>query len=133
MISNPISFFAGGSGRDSLRDFTYTPGHKLYHFSPNDNQLSNTMEHNLIFFANDEDHARQIFKDMCEFVLDCLTAQAKHYRETRSPNNEEFLVRDKYTFERFSIYLEKVDTIRFTEAPINQFYKVGWAVNDTIR
>jgi hypothetical protein len=69
----------------------------------------------MIFFANDMDHARIILKLMIEFV-----ANSKHYQDYRGIQK------------RYKNYLENFDKITITEAPTSQFYKVGWADNDTI-
>jgi hypothetical protein len=117
-ISNPCTWFINGHDEES---FTYEGGSILYHFSPNDNGLSGTMENNVIFFANDEDHARDILRRMLEFRMQCekkYQADEKHLSSGRS-----------YLAEG---YLKDIDNIKFTLAPINQFYVVGWACNDTI-
>lgn len=113
MISNPCTWFINGNETES---FTYEGGTKLYHFSPYDNGLSSTMECNIIFLANDEKHALDVLKRMLEFRIARLT---KESGGNPGDANE---------------YLKalKDGRVKIYEAPSNQFYKVGWAENDTI-
>lgn len=122
MISNPCSWFATGGNSEDIVEFIYEGGTYLYHFSPHDNGLSGTMETNIVFFANDEEHARDVFRRMLLCRLDC---------------EEKFLKAEGSSHHRYGVskaegYLACIDDIKFTLAPVNQFYVVGWACNDTI-
>lgn len=120
MISNPIKFFVTGSEQKS---FEYEGGKILFHFSPYDNGLSNTFEDNVVFFANDEKHAINVFKRMLKFGIQCS-------RE-RGPGSSGY---SSYRKKRFEAYIDALNSgkIKLTKAPMNQFYIVGWASNDTL-
>lgn len=116
MISNPVKF----GYCESEKQFTYEGGKQLFHFSPHDNNLSTTMENNLIFFADDETHALKVLEKMFKFTI-------KHAVEEKG-------VFSKGTSERFSEYLTalRAGKLKVKPAPMNQFYEVGWASNDTV-
>jgi len=116
MISNPCTWFINGGETES---FTYEGGTKLYHFSPYDNGLSSIMECNIIFLANDEKHALDVLKRMLKFRL---TINEK-YKSSNSRNSE-----------CANEYLKAIEggRAKVSLAPVNQFYQVGWAENDTI-
>lgn len=132
MISNPVNFYLNSAtDRDAV--FTYEGGTKLYHFSPYDNNLSNSLENNVIFFANDEKHAKDILLRMFKFVVDIQVLKASNHKIKKyDPHSLEFSELATKTAKRFQEYIDKLDLIKVTEAPMNQFYKVGWACNDTL-
>ena len=135
MISNYCSFFINGGERVS---FTYEGGSTLFHFCPHDNQLESHLVCNVIFFANDEQHALVVLKRMFEFRIKAF--------ETYSQNNKEYIEKYGYGFmqdhesshnanvEMIKEWLKALmeGKIKVTKAPMNQFYKVGWASNDTL-
>lgn len=129
MISNPASFFVTGSNKE---EFTYKGGNKLYHFSPYDNNLSTTLENNIVLFANDEQHALSILIDLFQFAIVSAAnyiAQSKEQEYYHS-----FISSAEEKQKRFSKYIDaiKTDKVKLTEAPTNQVYIVGWAANDSI-
>lgn len=130
MISNPVTLFAGGGDSEHLRRFTYKGGKYLYHFSPYDNGLSRSLECNIVFFANDEQHAFKVLERMFRFVVSCHRKQIRYYKK----NPADHSVLTDQSFKRFSGYLKALQEgkITITKAPTNQFYKVGWASNDTL-
>jgi hypothetical protein len=107
MISNPFN------------QFTYKPGKKLYHFDASDTSeigsnipgWESYMGLNVIFFADDEKHAAKIFEDMLNFRL--------KGKKTSNYGDAQVILDNKHKW-------------KFTPAPTNQFYHVGWADNDTI-
>lgn len=138
MISNPCTWFAGGVSFENQKSFTYqtSPGSiYLWHFSPYDNQLSNTMENNIVWFASDEKEALKILREIFEFRLQCAYAQSKYYQKENARHSEEFDYRTKGAIEYYLGYLKALDNdaIKISKAPTNQFYTVGWASNDVLR
>lgn len=131
-ISNPVCLFAGGGNEEDEREFTYEGGSTLFHFSPHDNGLSGTMENNLVFFANDDAHARDVLRRMFEFVIECCRKQSEYYLGRKHRHDEEFHGRTRATANKFKLYLSEIDTIKIPMAPTNQFYIVGWASNDNV-
>jgi len=115
MISNPCNWFING---DETESFTYEGGTKLYHFSPYDNGLSSSMECNIIFLANDEKHALDVLKRMLKFRL---AIDEKYKSSCGNPGDA-------------NEYLKAIEAglAKVSLAPVNQFYRVGWAENDTI-
>lgn len=133
MISNPATFFVNGS---KTKSFTHEGGSRLFHFSPYDNKLSTTLENNLVFFANDEEHAADIFRRLIKFAIECGEKYIKSKEQGKKGiHDDDFVERAYKQNKRFIDYLEALakGKIKFTEAPTNQFYEVGWASNDTIR
>lgn len=122
MISNPISFFVNGS---ETRSFTYEGGKNLYHFSPNFSGLSETMEMNLIFFADDINHAKEVLERMMLFALKCFNIDYV-------PDHPELAGKRTYDQEKFIGLLDNKDKWVIIPIETNQFFKVGWASNDTI-
>lgn len=128
MISNPCTWFGGKGGSYHDREkFEYEGGSKLYHFSPDIN-LHIVFDHwrpiNLIFFANDEKHAADIIERMLKFRMECMKA----YEEDRGTDYS----RGELTRQLPQLLLDNKDKWVFELAPVNQFYNVGWACNDTI-
>ena len=132
MISNPCTFFVSGNAQEK---FTYEGGTTLFHFSPNDNGISKYMENNLIFFANNEEHALEVLKQMFQFAISCKAKHLKCLSSEKSVHWEEFYERAKEEEQKFSSYIKLIEEgkIRLTKAPTNQFFIVGWASNDTIK
>jgi hypothetical protein len=128
MISNPARFFISGNEE---RSFTYEGGSKLFHFSPYANKFSQTLENNLVFFANDHDHAIDVLKRMLEFALEC---KMEYLKNKIGVHADELKDEARRSCKNFSMYLEMIEAgrIKLTEAPMNQFMKVTWADNDSI-
>jgi hypothetical protein len=129
MISNPVSLFSGGGSHKDIKEFIYEGGSKLYHFSPHDNNLSNTFENNLVFFADNEIHAKDVLKRMFKFAIECNNTQIEYHK---TQYHQDYFDWRGDTTKRFQGYLDNLDKIKVPEAPINQFYIVGWASNDNI-
>lgn len=132
MISNPAKFFVTGSKE---KWFTYEGGDKLFHFSPNDNNLSTYMDCNIILFANDEKHGLSILHDMFQFAIDCKREYIKYKTGNKvSYSDEELIEYAEHDVKDFIKYRDaiKAGKVKLTLAPKNQIYKVGWADNDDI-
>lgn len=86
----------------------------------------------VVFFANDEAHARDVFRRMLEFRLDHARKQGVYYNEVSGVHHDKYSSREKKTMEMVEDWLSRIDEAVFTEAPTNQFFTVGWAFNDTI-
>lgn len=67
MISNPCTWFVNGHDKES---FIYEGGKILYHFCPNDNGLEKHMTCNVVFFADNEQHALMVLARMLEFGIE---------------------------------------------------------------
>lgn len=139
MVSNPCTWFATGGGFDDLKSFTYEGGSTLFHFSTKmlESELfKNWIPVNVVFFANDEKHAVEVLIRMFEFLLDCKaqylsyidgkgknTAHADYYKERAEKESSTVMV----------ILGElRSGAVLPEKAPTNQFYKVGFASNDTM-
>ena len=131
MLSNPIELFVTGN---NLEGFTYEGGSKLFHFSSHDNGLTKNMEVNVIFMADDLGHAENVLARMFAFVV-AKSLQYAAYKDQHDPKDRNlFALQARAKANQYSGWLialaEKNITIK--EAPTGQFYKVGWACNDTI-
>lgn len=126
MISNPMTYFVNGQER---RQFLYEGGSKLYHFSPYDNGLTDTMEDNVVFWANDPEHARQVLERAVAFAKDCLRQYRRHLNETTLRASDDL----EYVEGKLAKYLQAVEgnSLVIRECPTNQFMVVNWASNDT--
>lgn len=122
MISNPASFFINGYEE---KEFIYEGGTTLYHFSPIANKLSEHMDCNIIFFANDEKHALDVLQRMFKFALECIS----QYEQNKDATDRSVHRKDK--FQKF-LKASEANKIKVSLAPTNQFFKVGWADNDTL-
>lgn len=135
MIANPATFFISGS---EYKSFTYEGGAKLFHWSPYASGLSTSMESNVMFFANDVDHARDVLGRLFEFWIDCNDLYIAHGRE--SDKKRRIAVNDYHGFVSakeaetrvLRRYLTVLDVMKFDEVPTNQFFKVSWASNDDL-
>lgn len=127
-ISNPCRWFSGGGDYSNIKEFKYEGGTTMWHFSPHDNGLSSTMECNVIFFANTEAHALDVLKRMLKFRIACAMKKRK------AANSDEFSDRDRNAVENAKKYLAAIEAgeVMLEHVPTNQFFKVGWAVNDNI-
>jgi len=122
MICNPARFFINSS---EDRRFTYEGGSRLFHWSPNDSGLSETMESNVIFFADDESHARDVLRRLFEFWIECNDLYKKSQQDGLDARTSEESATLRY-------YLKNMGSMQVTLAPTNQFYQVTWAWNDTL-
>ena len=131
MISNPCQWFINGSNR---KEFTYEGGTTLYHFSPNDNNLSRTMECNVVFFANDEKHALDVLKRMMTFRIKCANEYIEANKDSGSYHSQDFIRRTNDYNSETSALIRAIEDgkVQLSIAPVNQFYKAGWACNDNI-
>lgn len=136
MISNPVSYFINGS---TTREFTHEGGHTLYHFCPHDCGLSKNFEDNVVFFADSEVDALRVLKAAWEFGLarcaeyvEYQKAYAKKYSKPRD-DAEYHYDRRKHTIDQLNKYLAALEAgqVKVSKAPVDQFYVVGWASNDT--
>jgi len=128
MISNPATFFTNGSDQ---RQFTYEGGAKPFHWSPYNSGLSKSMECNVVFFANDIDHARDVLRRLFEFWIECNESYLKSKRDSKRDDHGLINSR-RMEITTLRHYLAHFDDMTISEAPTNQFYKVGWASNDDL-
>lgn len=122
-IANPVNEFIDGNNQ---RAYTFKAGAKAYHFSPNASGLSQVMDCNILFFADDEDHAREILKGMFEHIIDCLEKLEASERGKNSYRGE------SGTKGVAAKYLAGIDQWVITEASLDQIFKVSWADNDRV-
>lgn len=128
MISNPVTVTVG----TFVRSFQYEGGLYPFHFSAKANGLSNRMDHNLLFFANNEAHALEVLERMFEFMAHCMIVK---YDKAVTDHHPQI---DAGSYERKALkYLDWLKELHagkvFVERASNQqFYKVGWADNDTL-
>lgn len=132
MISNPCRWFINGS---ETKSFTYEGGSKLFHFSPYDNGLKDSMGCNVVFFADNHGHALDVLKRMFKFRLECAAKYIAHNKDEKySSHTAEFIEDAKKDRKETAKYLTAIEQnkIKLAIAPQTQFYKIGWASNDTI-
>lgn len=135
MISNPATFFISGN---DYKSFTYEGGAKLFHWSPYTSGLSTSMESNVMFFANDVGHARDVLRRLLEFWIMCndlyvVSQQATEKKRRVAVNDYHGFVSAKEAETRvLRRYLTVLDVMKFDEVPTNQFFKVSWASNDDL-
>lgn len=125
IVSNPATFFINGQ---DARSFTYEGGAMLFHWSPYASGLSTSMESNVIFFANDVDHARDVLRRLFEFWIKCNT---KYVKYKHNQNDRHGLAANAESeIKVLNHYLANMGQMVISEVPTNQFYKVSWASND---
>lgn len=126
-ISNPSRSFINGS---ETVDFTYEGGTTLYHFSPRDNGLSNSMEFNTMFLANSEEHALEVLGRLFDFLIKSNYEYLKYSYNKHT--DEEVSEHITYRLRNVLGYQKalKEGKIKVSLVPTNQFFKVSWADND---
>lgn len=124
MISNPCRWQVTNRGdREVL--FIHEGGPKLFHFSPGSEvheMFDRWIPINVIFFAENKKHATEIVERMIKFRLKCFDEYKKKAGHVDPYHNRE----------PAEVILAAKDKWIITEAPMDQFYKVGWASNDYI-
>lgn len=126
-ISNPATFFINGFEQ---RRFTYEGGSMLFNWCPYDSGLSTSMESNVIFFANDVDHARDVLRRLFEFWIECNDLYVKD--KQRDQDRHSLRGNRESETRVLNRYLENIDQMKFKAVPTNQFFKVSWASNDDL-
>jgi hypothetical protein len=131
MIGNPCNWFITGSDKVV---FIYEGGSNLYHFSPHDNDLTISMECNIMFFANDEKHALDVLKRMLNFRIAVSKKYNSDKMNTGSVHSEYYIDESTRKAEKAQSWVDAIDAgkIKLSLAPKDQFFKVTWASNDTI-
>jgi len=130
MTSNAINPFINGN---ETRPFEYEGGEALYTWCPYSYNLSTTLECNIIFFADNLEHARQVLIRAFEHVINANN----DYDKTVDPERRhaaEFKSRNARQTERCLGYIEAINSGKAdpTLAPRTQILKTAWAANDTI-
>ena len=113
-IANNANIWINGS--DQLY-FTYEGGTTLYHFCPsNCGIFTGIVVCNIIFFADNEEHALDVIKRMLTFM------QSQTYDGYRSD----------YVKKRIQEIFDQWDKVTVSLAPTNQVFQVSWAGNDDL-
>ena len=103
----------------------------VFYFSSKDNGLSDHRHCEVIFFAHCIEDAKDILKRMFQHQIDC----SNQYLSVANPTNRHYDFykdQNENNVSKWQRYLDALDDIELIEVPTNQFYKVGWADNDTI-
>ena len=120
-ISNPVANIT-----TRRLKYTYEPkGDKLWHFSPNQCGLSNSMEMNIMFFSGSGKEALEDVHKMLLFMLETP-------KRASTFSHPDIVRRNSYETEYVENLIANKDKWIVTLVPRNQFFKVGWASNDTI-
>ena len=127
-VCNPTATFVTGSKKE---EFTYEGGTELFHFSPYDNKLSQHMDFNVILFANDEQHAKNVLGRLFQWYLDTLAKYVRKVNDGWDETLKEDKERNSAKIRNWLPALQE-GKITLNKAPKNQFYEVGWASNDTL-
>ncbi|URG13776.1 hypothetical protein [Acinetobacter phage vB_AbaS_TCUP2199] len=135
MISNPIKGTVYTPIKDtpwfSSKDvfYTYTNQRpeaiKAWNFQPYDCGLSKYMEANLLFFASDEHWAKNLLKDM-------LLWYVKNNPDDPNERMNVAMRTQQWKREKVQEWLDNWEKVKVVEVPMNQFFIVGWAGNDTL-
>ncbi|WGH24439.1 hypothetical protein EAb13_CDS0021 [Acinetobacter phage EAb13] len=126
MISNPVTGNKLSTGEEIK--FTYVNQRpeaiKAWNFQPHDCGLSNHMEANLLFFASDQHLALRRLKEMLEWYVNNNSETMRSYTDAWT--------RPNWRRAKVQSWLDNWEKVKVVEVPMNQFFKVGWAANDTI-
>jgi hypothetical protein len=126
---NPCTWFGNGGSWGDQEPFTYEGGTTLFYFAPSVEVDKKVFSHwvpiSLLFLANDEEHAKNVIERMLKF------------RQEVNARHEKYLGHKDFTrmtgdHDLPTILLKNKEKWIVTKAPSNQFYKIGWADNDTI-
>lgn len=130
MISNPITGITyDEDGRPTYVEYTHQKAFskKAFNFQPADCGLSVTREANLLFFALNEKHALERLKRMLEWYL------KNNQPEPNSSINHEYSEYWRINrVKKVQHWLDNWHKVKVVEVPLDQFFKVGWAGNDTL-
>lgn len=121
--SNPCKWYVG---IDPII-FVHEGGSTLFHFAPGKevhDSLTCWIPINLIFFANNKEHAAEIIERMLKFRILLNKKQKEEFGRDYSIGES--------TLQLPQLLLDNKDKWIINEACTYQFYKVGWADNDTI-
>ena len=131
MIGNPCNWFINGSDKVC---FIYEGGHTLYHFSPRDNELSTSMECNIIFFANGEQHGLDILKRMLNFRIKVTNEYISNKSNSTGVHSDYFIDKNIRMAEKAQSWIDAIDDgkVKLSLVLKDQFFVVTWACNDTI-
>lgn len=131
MISNPVQgtiYNEDGSHEYVQHKYQKVFSKKAFNFQPKDCGLSDTREANLLFFALNQTHALGRLKRMLEWYL------ANNQNDPRgvSGSNEHTEYWKQQRQSKVKHWLENWDKVKVVEVPLDQFFIIGWADNDTI-
>jgi len=120
-ISNPVVNIA-----NRRLKYTHEPkGDRLWHFSPNQCGLSNSMEMNIMFFSGNGKEALEDVHKMLLFMVEPPERDIAF-------SHPELVQRNSWETEYVENLIANKDKWIVTLVPKNQFFKVGWASNDTV-
>ena len=131
MIANCCTWFVNGSDQES---FTYEGGKIAFHFSPHDNNLSKSLEMNLLFFADDEKHGLDILKRMFSFGVTCCKKYLVEEKANKGQHAGDFNHEKNRKIKIYQNYISLLNKgkIKLSKVPMNRFYIINWASNDNI-
>lgn len=130
MISNPIQgTIYNDDGCPEYVKHTHQKvfSKKAFNFQPADCGLSKTREANLLFFALSEEHALERLKRMLEWYI-----KNNQPPKTVDHHNQHSEHLRGLKVAKVQYWLANWDKVIVVEVPLDQFFKVGWANNDTI-
>lgn len=132
MISNPIQgTIYDKDGCPQYVKFTYSKAFakKAFNFQPADCGLSSSREANLLFFALNEKHALKRLKKMLEWYLENNPDDPRlEFKPHELVTQGRTRLKRKYA----KHWLDNWDKVKVVEVSLDQFFKVGWADNDTM-
>lgn len=126
--TNPCTWFGAGGSYKDQESFIYEGGKHLWYFAPgteiDEKKFKNCIPISIIFWADNPDHAKNVLERMLKFRLEVHERHVEYEKGNYyNPGGYEGLA---------ELLLSNKDKWIIEEAPVNQFYEVGWASNDTI-
>ena len=88
----------------------------------------------VIFFAKNEEHGLDVLKRMLQFCIACKAEYLEYNYHSPSTHSDYFIEMAIKENSKYADIIKAIDDgkIKLSLVPMNQFYKVGWASNDTI-
>lgn len=126
--SNPI---AGNSYEGKKFTYESDSNHKLFYVSASS---TNWIPVSLLVFAMSEEDAKEKFFAALRFLINDRIDKKKHLQKSKGAHNEEFIETADTQIKRMQELILGTGElqIEINQIEPNQFFKVGWASNDTI-
>ncbi len=129
MITNPAQYFINGS---TVKKFTYDEGTMPFNFQPKDCGLTSSRESNVLIFANNIRHAKEIIEKLFIFKRECLIKNRLSKLDREIADIEYYDDKLKTELIKIDDILNNKDKWVINHCPKNQPYLISWASNDTI-
>lgn len=133
-MNNPATFFISGNDQ---KKFTFEPREKseLFYIQA---RTKNYIPMSIIIPAADFKDAMSLFKEMLEFKITCGNKYIDYCKSRERIHAISYMDTEVMHVDNSKLIIDAIDgkdndyTVTIVKAPLNQIFKVGWALNDTV-